>query len=51
MLARPGVTRSTMMGLPCLRLHSAFFASSDRRSGDLLVKLPETHARGALAPW
>jgi hypothetical protein len=31
-----------MMGLPCLRLDGAFFASCDRRSGDLLVKLPET---------
>jgi hypothetical protein len=42
LLARPGVTRSTMMGLPCLRLDGAFFASCDRRTGDLLVKLPET---------
>jgi hypothetical protein len=41
LLARPGVTRSTMMGLPCLRLGGAFFASCDRRTGDLLVKLPE----------
>jgi hypothetical protein len=30
-----------MMGLPCLRIHGAFFASSDRKTGDLLVKLPE----------
>jgi hypothetical protein len=29
-----------MVGLPCLRVHGAFFASCDRRSGDLLVKLP-----------
>ena len=41
LLARPGVERSTMMGLPCLRVHGSFFASCDRRSGDLLVKLPE----------
>jgi hypothetical protein len=41
LLARPGVERSTMMGLPCLRIHGAFFASCDRRTGDLLVKLPE----------
>ena len=34
------ISRSTMMGLPCLRLHGAFFASLDKRSGDLLVKLP-----------
>jgi hypothetical protein len=40
MLARAGVTRSTMMGLPCLRLDGQFFGSFDRRTGDLLVKLP-----------
>lgn len=42
LLAQPGVTRSTMMGLPCLRWNGAFFASCDRRTGDLLVKLAET---------
>ncbi len=36
-----GVTRSTMMGLPCLRVGGAFFASWDRSNGALLVKLPE----------
>ena len=41
-LARAGVERSTMMGLPCLRVQGAFFASCDRRIGDLLVKLPPT---------
>jgi hypothetical protein len=41
LLAQPGIERSTMMGLPCLRVHGAFFASCDRRSGDLLVKLPQ----------
>ena len=35
----PAITRSTMMGLPCLRLDGAFFASLDKRSGDLIVKL------------
>jgi hypothetical protein len=33
------VTRSTMMGLPCLRVNGAFFASFDRRTDQLLVKL------------
>lgn len=42
LLAQPGVARSTMMGLPCLRINGAFFASWDRSSGDLLVKLPES---------
>ncbi len=41
LLGREGITRSTMMGLPCLRVDGAFFASCDRKTGDLLVKLPE----------
>jgi uncharacterized protein (TIGR02453 family) len=40
MFADPAVSRSTMMGLPCVRLHGRFFASLDRRTGALLVKLP-----------
>jgi hypothetical protein len=42
LLARADVERSTMMGLPCLRVAGAFFAACDRRTGDLLVKLPES---------
>lgn len=38
--ADPAVSRSTMMGLPCVRRHGRFFASLDRRSGALVVKLP-----------
>lgn len=34
------VTRSTMMGLPCLRAGGRFFASFDRRHTALVVKLP-----------
>lgn len=41
-LELPDVTRSTMMGLPCLRVDGAFFASWDRRTEALLVKLAET---------
>jgi hypothetical protein len=41
LLGRRDVSRSTMMGLPCLRVRGAFFASFDRRTGDLLVKLSE----------
>ena len=41
LLGQLEVTRSTMMGLPCLRIGGAFFASWDRGTGDLLVKLPE----------
>ena len=41
LLGLAAVSRSTMMGLPCLRWNGAFFASCDRRTGNLLVKLPE----------
>ncbi len=40
LLEQDGITRSTMMGLPCLRIRGKFFAACDRASGDLLVKLP-----------
>jgi hypothetical protein len=39
-LERRDVTAGTMMGLPCLRVAGAFFASCDHRTGDLIVKLP-----------
>ena len=39
MYADPAVQRSTMMGLHCVRLDGRFFASLDRRTGALLVKL------------
>jgi hypothetical protein len=41
LLEEAGVTRSTMMGFPCLRLHGDFFATCDRRTGALVVKLDE----------
>jgi len=41
LLDTAAATRSTMMGLPCLRVGGAFFASWDRSNGALLVKLPE----------
>ena len=34
------ITKSTMMGFPCLRVNGDFFASVDRKTGDLIVKLP-----------
>ncbi|MFI7488244.1 DUF2461 family protein [Micromonospora echinaurantiaca] len=40
MYADPAVQRSTMMGLPCVRLDGRFFASLDRHTAALLVKLP-----------
>jgi hypothetical protein len=40
LLALPGVTRSTMMGYPCLRMNGHFFACLERTTGNLVVKLP-----------
>ncbi len=38
--ADESVTRSTMMGFPCLRVDGAYFASLDHRQHHLIVKLP-----------
>lgn len=35
-----GAEQSTMMGNGCLRSDGEFFASLDRRTGELIVKLP-----------
>lgn len=40
LLTDPAVTRSTMMGYPCLRASDAFFACVERKTGHLIVKLP-----------
>ena len=50
LLDQAGVTRSTMMGFPCLRLHGDFFATCDRRNGDLVVKLDE-HLSSSRRGW
>ncbi|HUJ67460.1 MAG TPA: hypothetical protein VLX59_18075 [Acidimicrobiales bacterium] len=39
LLAIPGVSRSTMLGFPCLRLHGDFFASWDPHAKQLVIKL------------
>lgn len=44
----PAISRSTMMGLPCLRLDGGFFASFDKRRGDLLVKLPAVDVKARI---
>ncbi len=49
LMGHPGITRSTMMGLPCLRIHGAFFASWDRITGHLLVKLNATRVDAMIA--
>lgn len=37
MYADPAVSRSTMMGLPCVRYQGRFFAALDRRGHALLI--------------
>jgi hypothetical protein len=49
LLGQPEVTRSTMMGFPCLRIRGQFFASTDRANGNLLVKLPEARVDALVA--
>src|SRR5260370_42637169 len=48
-LAYGDVAAGTMMGLPCLRVSGAFFASCDHRSGDLIVKLPRHRVEQLIA--
>ena len=48
-LMRPGVDRSTMMGLPCLRVKGAFFACVHHEGMMLLVKLPAERVKQAVA--
>jgi hypothetical protein len=43
------VTKSTMMGFPCLRSGGKFFASVDRAAGNLVVKLPAGRVAEAIA--
>jgi hypothetical protein len=40
LLMQGTVTRSTMMGYPCLRVNGHFFACVERTTGNLVVKLP-----------
>lgn len=56
LLTRPEVTRSTMMGYPCLRASGAFFACVERTTGHLVIKLPanrvdELTASGQAVPF
>jgi hypothetical protein len=47
--ADPAVARSTMMGYPCLRVEGRFFASLDRRTHHLVVKLPAARVAALVA--
>lgn len=39
LLAEEAITKSTMMGFPCLRVNGDFFASADHKTGNLIIKL------------
>ena len=41
-LLASGAEKSTMVGHPCLRINGDFFASMERNTGDLIVKLAAT---------
>lgn len=43
-----GVERGSMMGYPCLRFMGSFFASEERGSGHLIVKLNEIQVTEAI---
>ena len=44
-LKQEDVQKGTMMGFPCLRLRGTFFASCERRTGNLIVKLPSARVQ------
>ena len=48
-LTKDGVETGTMMGFACLRFRGMFFASSDRETGDLVVKLPADRVEALIA--
>jgi len=48
LLQQAGVSRSTMMGFPCLRLEGDFFACCDVHTGSLVVKLSEARVSALL---
>src|SRR5207247_1430820 len=49
LLGDPAVTRSTMMGYPCLRINGRFFACVERATGNLIVKLPAERVNDLVA--
>jgi len=48
--ADPAVTRSTMMGFPCLRINGGFFARVEPGTGYLIVKLPAHRVTESVNP-
>ena len=48
-LAREGVTKSTMMGFPCIRVNGAFCACVHKDGTGLVAKLPAARVEAAVA--
>ena len=49
LLTQSGISRGTMMGYPCLRNDGAFFSCVDRKTGNLVVKLPASRVTELVA--
>lgn len=47
-LADDNISKSTMMGFPCLRINRDYFASADHRTGDLIAKLPAARVQALI---
>ncbi len=45
LLAEKNISKGSLMGFPCLRVNSDFFATADHRTGHLIVKLPESRVQ------
>ncbi len=45
----PSILRGTMMGLPCIRREGRFFASLERDTGRLILKLPSERVEELVA--
>jgi hypothetical protein len=49
LLKQRAVSRSTMMGYPCLRYNGTFFACVERNTGNLIVKLSSDRVTDVIA--
>ncbi len=49
MYTDPAVAEGTMMGFPCLRVNGQFFASLDKNTKNMIVKLPAARVEELVA--
>ena len=49
LLALPGVSKSTMMGFPCVRRDGKYFASVNKDGSSMIIKLPEPRVLDLIA--